>query len=308
MKNGGEHWEVVSFPAIAESEPPASAGGFLTTQTGSKQDSQDRQDVKKNDPAYPSHPVKSSSAVTASSAFHIPPTADCKLSATDVLGRQPGEALCPERFTISDIDRIRRQLGEYSFSALYQQRPMPLEGGLFKKKWFTRIVDRAPAGLRWFRGYDLAISTKTSADFTATARCAMDRQGNIYIADVFRARLEYPDQRKLVVDRLVNERDTEHGIEQALHAQAFIQDLRREPRLARCAIRLVNVNADKFTRALAWANRAEEGKIILVNGPWVKQFLDEVCSFPNSTHDDQVDAVSLSIQMIDRRRRQFWSF
>jgi predicted phage terminase large subunit-like protein len=226
----------------------------------------------------------------------------------DVLGRLPGEALCPERFPISDLDRIRRQLGEYSFSALYQQRPMPLEGGLFKKKWFTRIVDRPPAGLRWFRGYDLAISTKTSADFTATARCAMDRQGNIYIADVFRARLEYPDQRKLVVDRLVNERDTEHGIEQALHAQAFIQDLRREPRLARCAIRLVNVNSDKFTRALAWANRAEEGKIILVNGPWVKQFLDEVCSFPNATHDDQVDAVSLSIQMLDRRSRQFWSF
>jgi predicted phage terminase large subunit-like protein len=227
---------------------------------------------------------------------------------TDPLGRLPGEALCPERFPISDLDRIRRQLGEYSFSALYQQRPMPLEGGLFKKKWFTRIVDRAPAGLRWFRGYDLAISTKTSADFTATARCAMNRQGNIYIADVFRARLEYPDQRKLVVDRLVNERDTEHGIEQALHAQAFIQDLRREPRLARCAIRLVNVNSDKFTRALAWANRAEEGKIILVNGPWVKQFLDEVCSFPNSTHDDQVDAISLSIQMLDRRRHQFWSF
>lgn len=185
---------------------------------------------------------------------------------------------------------------------------MPLEGGLFKKKWFTHFVDRAPDGLRWIRGYDLAISTKTSADFTASARCAMDRNGNIYIADVFRARLEYPDQRKFVVDRLINERDTEHCIEDALHAKAFIQDLRREPSLARHAIRLVSVTTDKFTRALAWANRAEEGKIILVRGPWLGPFLDEVCSFPNSAHDDQTDAVSLAIQMIDRRKRQFWRF
>ena len=122
------------------------------------------------------------------------------------------------------------------------------------------------------------------------------------------SRLEYPDQRRFVVDRMINERDTEHGIEDAMHAKAFIQDLRREPNLARCAIRLVRVTTDKFTRALAWANRAEEGKVILVRGPWLKPFLDEACSFPNAPHDDMVDAVSLAVQMIDRRKRQFWRF
>jgi predicted phage terminase large subunit-like protein len=301
MKNGGEQWEVVSLPAIAEDDPTAETQ--RRGEDGSNRDRGDQRDkIASVSPALsfipciPSIPVSSSSSVSAVQ------------TSVDDIGRRPGDALCPERFDLDELARIRRQLGEYSFAALYQQRPMPLEGGLFKKKWFTHIVDAAPDGLRWIRGYDLAISTKTSADFTATARVAMDRNGVIYIADVIRARLEYPDQRKLVVDRLVNERDTEHCIEDALHAKAFIQDLRREPALARHAIRVVSVTNDKFTRALAWANRAEEGKIALVRGPWLKTFLDEVCSFPNAAHDDQVDAVSIAIQTIDRRRRQFWRF
>jgi len=185
---------------------------------------------------------------------------------------------------------------------------MPLEGGLFKKKWFTRIIDIPPAGLRWFRGYDLAISTKTSADYTASARVAIDNEGFLYIADVFRARVEYPEPRKFIIDRLRNERDTEHCIEDAIHAKAVVQDLRRDPSLACCAVRLVTVTNDKFTRALAWANRAEEGKVILVRGPWLNMFLNEVCSFPNAAHDDQVDAVSIAVQNIHRRKRQCWGF
>ncbi len=77
----------------------------------------------------------------------------------DALGRLPGIALCPERFDENELARIKRRLGTYSFSALYQQRPVPPEGGLFKRAWFSRIVDRPPDGLRWARAYDLAIST-----------------------------------------------------------------------------------------------------------------------------------------------------
>src|SRR2546423_10345967 len=98
--------------------------------------------------------------------------------------RQPGEALCPARFNEDDLLRIKRRLGSYSFSALYQQRPTPPEGGLFKRAWFKRIVDKPPENLRWARGYDLAVSTSTTADFTASFRCALDKQsGELYIAD-----------------------------------------------------------------------------------------------------------------------------
>ena len=141
-------------------------------------------------------------------------------------------------------------MGSYSFAALYQQSPMPADGALFKREYFGRIVDHAPAGLLWYRGYDLAVSTKTSADYAASFRIALDKKtGDLYIADGFRGRLEFPDQRKYIVGRIREERDTEHGIEEALHGQGFVQELWREEKLGTSAFRGVRVTVDKYTRA-----------------------------------------------------------
>ena len=107
---------------------------------------------------------------------------------------------------------------------------------------------------------------------------------------------------------MYKEPNTEHGIEEALHGLAFIQELRREHRLFGFAFRGIRVTKDKFTRALSWANLAEEGKVILVKGPWIQDFLDEVTTFPNSTHDDQIDAVSLAVQMLQRRKFAAFGF
>jgi predicted phage terminase large subunit-like protein len=227
---------------------------------------------------------------------------------SDPLGRADGEALCPERYDETKLARIRRKIGSYSFAALYQQRPAPAEGGQFKRAWFRKIIDAPPPGLAWKRGYDLAVSTKQTADYTASFRCARDAQGNLYIADGFRARIEYPDQRRYILGRMQAEPNTEHGIEAALHGQAFVQDLRRERGLGRFAFRAVRVAADKLTRALSWLNLAEEGKLYLVRGPWIDAFVDEVARFPTGTHDDQIDAVSLAVNMLETRRYRSFGF
>jgi len=114
----------------------------------------------------------------------------------DALGRRPGEALCPERYDTEDFLRTKKRIGSRSFAALYQQDPQPNEGTIFKRSWFKRFVDNPPDGLRWCRGYDLAVSTKTSADYTASFRCAFDdASGDLYIADGYRGRIEFPEQR-----------------------------------------------------------------------------------------------------------------
>ena len=224
------------------------------------------------------------------------------MNTADPLGRLPGEALCPERFDITALRRIEKKLGSYSFAALYQQNPVPLDGGIFKRSWFERIVDRAPENLCWFRGYDLAVSTRTTADFTASIRCTTDKKGDIHVADAFRARIEYPEQRRYVIERLTEEKDTAHGIESALHGQALVQDILRETRSMRTVLRSIKTDRDKVTRALTWAAKAEAGKVVIVRGPWMEDFLDEVCSFPNGKHDDQVDAMSLAFRMMTERK------
>ncbi|MCC6825727.1 MAG: phage terminase large subunit [Acidobacteria bacterium] len=226
----------------------------------------------------------------------------------DALGRRCGEALWPERFGIERLLDIKRQLGSYSFSALYQQSPVPRDGEMFKREWFTHIVAAAPKGLSWARGYDLAVSTRTTADHTASFRCAFGPDGTLYIADGFRRRIEYPEQRKFVIERLFAERDTMHGIEQALHGKALLQDLRRSQRSRASPLRAVRVDADKWTRALSWAPLAEAGKIALVQGGWIDEFIDEACAFPNGEHDDQIDAVSIAVRMLAERKRAMYAF
>ena len=58
--------------------------------------------------------------------------------------RQPGEALCPERVPLEVLQRIRTRLGSYWWNALYQQRPSPAEGLLFRKDWIQAPLPTAP--------------------------------------------------------------------------------------------------------------------------------------------------------------------
>jgi predicted phage terminase large subunit-like protein len=292
MEQDGESWDVVRLPAL--SEPPASAGGQLVTQTTSRSTAET--------PASNSHTPIVSVPTNWPAAY---------AGGSDQLGRPEGEPLWPERFDRDRLMAIKRQLGAWSFAALYQQRPVPEGGTLFKREWFANVVSKAPEGLRWSRGYDLAVSLKDSADYTASFRVALDtRTGTIYIADGFRKRIEFPEQRKFVIERMEKEPDTAHGIELALHGQALLQDLRRTAATAGRVLVGVKVDTDKLMRAEAWSSYAEEGKIALVSGPWIADFVDEACRFTGrgDRHDDQVDAVSLAVQMIRRRTRGLHTF
>jgi predicted phage terminase large subunit-like protein len=49
--------------------------------------------------------------------------------------RRFGEALCPERFPLTELNQIRIRAGLYWWNALYQQRPSPADGLLFQRQW-----------------------------------------------------------------------------------------------------------------------------------------------------------------------------
>lgn len=164
-------------------------------------------------------------------------------------------------------------------------------GALFKREWFS-VVDRAPDGLRWVRYWDLAASTKASADYTASAAMALAPDGTLLIRDMIRGRWEWPEAKRIIIQTMLSEPQTYHVIEEAMHGLAAIQELRRLPELANVALRGVRVDKDKLSRALPWAARAEAGRVALVRGNWVGAFLDEVVQFPSGQHDDQVDTVS----------------
>lgn len=67
----------------------------------------------------------------------------------DALGREAGEPLQSARgTTLDDWHRIRANVGERVWSALYLGAPTPTEGGLFRQEWFDRgRVDELPDGV-----------------------------------------------------------------------------------------------------------------------------------------------------------------
>src|SRR3990167_3828652 len=73
-----------------------------------------------------------------------------------------------------------------------------LEGNIFRREWFKRIVKAAPDGLKWARYYDLAASLRETASRTATGACALADDGTLYIRDMIADRMEWPDQEKLI--------------------------------------------------------------------------------------------------------------
>jgi predicted phage terminase large subunit-like protein len=231
------------------------------------------------------------------------------LDKNDLLQRQPGEALWPERFNVEDLRRIQA-VNARSFEAKYQQRPRPAEGAIFKRGWL-RIIDAAsvPKGLHWVRYFDLAWSTKQSADNTATLGGALSPDGVLYLRRGRAGRVESPDARRMIKEIMLSERDVRHGIEKSVHGGPVVQDLMRDPDLVGVGFTAVDVHHDKVARATPAADRAEAGKVFFVresvnDDGWIAEWIDELCAFPYGAHDDRVDCVSGVVGMLAQGTRK----
>ena len=298
MNNGeGEHWEIISLPALEEEVPNDSA--MRNEECGVR--------IKEewNTDEHRKERINTDPTIIPHSEFCTPHS---NVPHSEFRDPHSPTALWPERYSVAALEAIRKQLGTYSFAALYQQRPVPAEGGMFKRAWFTQAVPYAPPGLTWARGYDLGISARSTSDFTASFRVGRAKNGDLYIDGGFRRRMEYPEQRRFILGRIAAEPDTRHGIELSANGHAVIQDLRRNPASLGRSLRGVKPRGDKFSRALGWMALAEAGKVFLVRGHWNRDFVDEAASFPQGTHDDQIDAVSIAVQLLGSAGGQAFGF
>lgn len=215
----------------------------------------------------------------------------------DPLERAEGEALWPERYPIDVLRRIEKTMGSYSWSALYQQNPVPAEGGIFKRAWFDSpehpLINNPPPMVYVYRYWDLAMSEKTSADFTAGVKIGQGTDGKWYILDVKHARVDWGELTEYLAKTILEDGATvQQGIEQKGYMSRAITDLNSDSRFRGYAIFGYDVDTDKVTRALPFAAQCGAGNVYAVNAGWTQAYLDELCSFPMGAHDDQVDASS----------------
>jgi predicted phage terminase large subunit-like protein len=225
----------------------------------------------------------------------------------DPLGRQPGQAMQSARGN-RDWAAIRADVGEYVWAALYQQRPAPADGGLFKRStlrhWTKGADQRLHLGdqlldLRdcWrFLTVDLAASTRTSADYTAAAAWAIGLHGELIMLDGIRERLDPAGHWPAV--RALRERWSADVV--FVESRMFGTTLVYEAGRAGVPVQELHADADKVTRALPATARADSGRLWFPpenRFPAWGDWRDELLAFPNGTHDDCVDVVAYAARV-----------
>lgn len=216
----------------------------------------------------------------------------------DLLGRQPGEPLNQERYPVEELLKIKAVLGSWAFEALYQQRPMPLEGGMFKREWFSKFVDAIPNEVESRVRYWDKAATAGDGDYTVGVRMSVVG-GVYYIEDVVRGRWSSGERDKVILQCAQTDPpgtriyiEQEPGSSGVDSVQAIIR------MLSGYSVFADRVTGSKTSRAEPLAAQVEAGNVVLVKALWNSAFLDEFLVFPNGQHDDQVDAVSGSFSKL----------
>lgn len=219
----------------------------------------------------------------------------------DLLGRKIGEPLWKERFSLDSLRNIRRSIGEYWFSALYQQSPSPAGGGIFKKQHFKyysqnneyfilkdiAISQISKEKCRIAAVMDLAISKKETADYTVMLVFAHTPCGKILVIDVLRERFDASEHLGLIEHTYSQYLPSIIGIEAVQYQTALVQSAMKKG----YPIMKLKPDKDKISRALPIAARMEAGEVFFLQGAaWLDSFTNELLAFPNGKHDDQTDA------------------
>lgn len=216
----------------------------------------------------------------------------------DILGREEGAPLWPEGgFTKEWLVRQKAAIGSYAYAGLYQQRPAPAEGGIFKRGWF-QFYKTLPENINvQAQSWDCAFKDGDSNDFVAGH--VWGRAGaSFYLIDRVHARMGITEtMRSIETLSAKHPKARAKYVEDAANGPAVIELLKKKvPGLIP-----VRPEGGKIVRAQAISPYVEAGNVYLPDpsiAPWVHDFLEECYSFPNAAHDDDVDAMSQGINQL----------
>jgi predicted phage terminase large subunit-like protein len=208
-----------------------------------------------------------------------------------------GAALHPEREDIDSLNRLKSELGEYNFSAQYQQEPVPINGSMMKKTWLKYYnVGNELEFSQIIQSWDTAIKAKDEHDYSVGVTIGVSGL-NYYILDIVRTKVEFPELVDLVKNAACKWRPNAILVEDKASGQSLIQSLKND-----YIIIAIKPKYDKITRFAAHTPLFETGRIFIdYNGSWRIALEQELLSFPKTCNDDQVDAISQALTYLQKK-------
>lgn len=221
----------------------------------------------------------------------------------DGTGRQIGEALWPDYYTLPMLLQEKKAQGSRNWDALYQQRPRPGEGGIFKEVWFQPRYERIPVEANvCVHSWDTAQKENELNDPSALTAWKLGRGApGYFLKESYAEKLIYPKLRKQVLAFAERDRPAAILIEDKSSGTSLIQDLRNSTSLPIIAI---EPEGDKVFRASEVSATTEAGLMHLpLAAPWLVDYEGELFGFPLTTYKDQVDSTSQFLKWV-----KGWSF
>lgn len=230
----------------------------------------------------------------------------------DYLGRDYGEVLVPGLHDKKHLLRLKSTMLKGDWLSMYQQRPTALSGekfseGLFANRYSSNPIQMA-MGMNIYILVDPADSKKKGADYTAMAVIGCGADGNFYLLDMIRERLDLGERAETLIQLHRYWRPIMTAYE-GYGAQADLQYIKymQESQNYRFAITKLNTNSKDASKE----RRIERLIPDMRNGRWffplglvrtdsdgneydiMKNIIEEeALPFPAAKHDDGLDALS----------------
>lgn len=193
---------------------------------------------------------------------------------------------------LAEIDKERLLYGNWKIR--------PAAGMYFKTENFT-FVDAVPKNIiAYARSWDLAATEPTplnpDPDATAGVLMGLLDDGRVIVLDVKRKQIKANAVRTLLRNMAAIDQGKYKFVQitipqdpgQAGKAQA--QSL--VSMLAGYSVEIVSPTGSKEVRATPFASQVQAGNVLILKGEWNDMYMSELESFPESKHDDMVDASS----------------
>lgn len=218
--------------------------------------------------------------------INYPAIAEEPMDKTDP--RDIGEPLWPNKYSLEALTKIKKAVGTYEWSALYQQRPSPSEGNILNRKWWQYYRVTPDKFDEIIQSWDCAFKDNNDSDFVVGqvwGKIGADK----YLLDQVKARMDLPTTINALKSLSAKwPRATTKLIEDKANGPAVIQMLKHEI----SGMIPVNPQGGKVARAYAASPEVEAGNVYLPDpsiAPWIHDFVEETAAFPNSTNDDATD-------------------
>lgn len=222
----------------------------------------------------------------------------------DPLGRTVGQPLWDDDYGYGQqlID-LQKSTPARTWSALYQQRPAPEDGDYFKAEWlrpYTVAPDRET--MRVYGGSDYAV-TADGGDYTVHVVVGVDPAGRMFLLDLWRKQAASDEWVEAFCDLVVKWKPLGWAEEQGQIRAGVGPYLDRRSRERRAYVvrDAFPTRGDKAVRAQSIRGRMGSVGLHVPDGAlWYPAFRSELLSFPAGKHDDQVDALGLVGQLLDK--------